>query len=253
MGCHESSQLIEDLLIHRKNLLKAVMAEGSEIDERVDLDDDNYMEETDEDVVDGIEDEPEEGLGDDKAEEQYEELRTDGSGKEQSSEPDRSPIGDEHGEDEEKFTASINEEDKEKHAELLSLPPYGAEVFIGGLPKDVIEEDLRDLCEPFGEIYEVSSIVPYPFYDFSIFILFPFLWFQRFHLLFFAFFHTIGDVQVKLIKNKDTGEFKGYAFVAFKTKEDAQKAIDELKNKEFKVISCHLIELSLFYLLLPSF
>ncbi|XP_021767749.1 heterogeneous nuclear ribonucleoprotein Q-like isoform X1 [Chenopodium quinoa] len=193
MGFPESSQLIEDLLILRKDLHIPVMAEGSEIDERVDLDDDNYMEETDEDVVDGIEDEAEEGIGDDKAEEQDEELRTDGSGKEQSSEPDQSPIGDEHGEDEEKYPSSISEEDKEKHAELLSLPPYGAEVFIGGLPKDVTEEDLRDLCEPFGEIFEV-----------------------------------------KLIKNKDTGEFKGYAFVAFKTKEDAQKAIEELKNKEFK-------------------
>uniref|UniRef100_A0A7C8ZXT6 RRM domain-containing protein n=1 Tax=Opuntia streptacantha TaxID=393608 RepID=A0A7C8ZXT6_OPUST len=169
------------------------MAEGSEIDERVDLDDDNYMEETDEDVVDGIEDEPEEETGDEKAEEQFEELRTDGSGKEQSSEADRSPTAEEHGEDEERHTASTEEDDKEKNAELLSLPPHGSEVFIGGLPKDVLEEDLRDLCEPIGDIYEV-----------------------------------------RLIKNKDTGESKGYAFVAFKTKEDAQKAIEELKNKEFK-------------------
>ena len=136
------------------------MAEGSEIDERVDLDDDNYMEETDEDVVDGIEDDPEEGTGDEKAEEQFEELRTDGSGKEQSSEADRSPADDEHGEDEEKHTASTNEDNKEKHAELLSLPPHGSEVFIGGLPKDVSEEDLRDLCEPIGEIYEVGTMVP---------------------------------------------------------------------------------------------
>lgn len=168
------------------------MAEGSEIDERVDLDDDNYMEETDEDVADGIEDEAEEGTGDEKAEEQYEELRTDFSGKEQSSDADRSPIDEQHGEDEEKHTTLTNE-DKEKHAELLALPPYGSEVFIGGLPKDVSEEDLRDLCEPIGDIHEV-----------------------------------------RLMKNKDTGESKGYAFVAFKTKEDSQKAIEELKNKEFK-------------------
>ncbi|XP_010689045.1 heterogeneous nuclear ribonucleoprotein Q isoform X1 [Beta vulgaris subsp. vulgaris] len=169
------------------------MAEGSEIDERVDLDDDNYMEETDEDVADGIEDEAEEETGDDKAEEPYEDVKTDGSGKEQSSEPDQSPVGDDHVEDEEIFTASVDEEDKEKHTELLSLPPYGSEVFIGGLPKDATEEDLRDLCEPIGELFEV-----------------------------------------RLMKNKDTGEIKGYAFVAFKTKEDAQRAIEELKNKEFK-------------------
>lgn len=152
------AQLIENLLILRKDLHKAVMAEGSEIDERVDLDDDNYMEETDEDVADGIEDEAEEETGDDKAEEPYEDVKTDGSGKEQSSEPDQSPVGDDHVEDEEIFTASVDEEDKEKHTELLSLPPYGSEVFIGGLPKDATEEDLRDLCEPIGELFEVITL-----------------------------------------------------------------------------------------------
>lgn len=37
------------------------------------------------------------------------------------------------------------------------------------------------------------------------------------------------------MKDRDTGEVKGYAFVAFKTKEVAQKAIEELHSKEFKV------------------
>lgn len=37
------------------------------------------------------------------------------------------------------------------------------------------------------------------------------------------------------MKNRDTGECKGFAFVAFKTKDLAQKAIEELHNKEFKV------------------
>ncbi|CAO2814471.1 unnamed protein product [Amaranthus hypochondriacus] len=192
-GCHRS--LIGDLLILRKELHKAVMAEGSEIDERVDLDDDNYMEETDEEVVDGIEDDPDEDPDEDPEEEETGDEKVeepDGSGKEQSSEPDQSPT-DVHGEDEEKYSTLINEEDKEKHSELLSLPPHGSEVFIGGLPKDVTDEDLRELCEPIGEIFEV-----------------------------------------RLMKNKDTGEVKGYAFVAFKTKEDGQRAIDELKNKEFK-------------------
>ncbi|GAB4844653.1 Heteroproteinous nuclear ribonucleoprotein Q [Ancistrocladus abbreviatus] len=165
------------------------MAEGTENDERVDLEDDNYMEEIDDDEVDPIEDEVEDGTGDDKAEEQYEDLRTE-SGKEPSSDADRSPSANEH---KEKHTAEMDESVREKHAELLSLPPHGSEVFIGGLPKDTSEEDLRDLCESFGEIYEV-----------------------------------------RLMKNKDTGEIKGYAFVAFTTTEDAQKAIEELKNKEFK-------------------
>lgn len=38
------------------------------------------------------------------------------------------------------------------------------------------------------------------------------------------------------MKNRDTGESKGFAFVAFRTKDVAQKAIEELHNKEFKVI-----------------
>lgn len=37
------------------------------------------------------------------------------------------------------------------------------------------------------------------------------------------------------MKDKDSGESKGFAFVAFKSKELAQKAIDELHSKEFKV------------------
>ncbi|XP_074279634.1 heterogeneous nuclear ribonucleoprotein Q [Silene latifolia] len=177
------------------------MADNSEIDERVDLDDDNYMEDTDEDVADGIEDEADDGSGDDKAEEQDEEQKSEGSEREQSPKGDQSPISDEHGDGEEKHTAAISDEDKEKHAELLALPPFGSEIFIGGLPKDVTEDDLSDLCEPIGDVFEA-----------------------------------------RLMKNKETGETKGYAFVAFKTKDEAQKAIEELKNKEFKgkILRCSL-------------
>lgn len=39
------------------------------------------------------------------------------------------------------------------------------------------------------------------------------------------------------MKDRDSGESKGYAFVAFKTKDVAQKAIEELHSKEFKAIS----------------
>lgn len=38
------------------------------------------------------------------------------------------------------------------------------------------------------------------------------------------------------MKDKDTGESKGFAFVAFRSKEVAKKAIEELQSKEFKVI-----------------
>lgn len=42
-------------------------------------------------------------------------------------------------------------------------------------------------------------------------------------------------MQIRVMKNRDTGESKGFAFVAFKTKDVAQKAIEELHDKEFKV------------------
>lgn len=36
------------------------------------------------------------------------------------------------------------------------------------------------------------------------------------------------------MKDRDSGESKGYAFVGFKTKDVAQKAIEELHSKQFK-------------------
>uniref|UniRef100_A0A0E0J0B2 RRM domain-containing protein n=1 Tax=Oryza nivara TaxID=4536 RepID=A0A0E0J0B2_ORYNI len=48
-----------------------------------------------------------------------------------------------------------DDDEKRKWDELLALPPQGSEVFIGGLPRDTTEEDLRELCDSFGEIYEV--------------------------------------------------------------------------------------------------
>ncbi|XP_078442240.1 RNA-binding (RRM/RBD/RNP motifs) family protein [Wolffia australiana] len=86
-----------------------------------------------------------------------------------------------------------NEEDMEKHAELLSLPPHGSEVFIGGIPRDATEENLRELCEPFGEIFEV-----------------------------------------RLMKEKDKRENKGYAFITFLSKDSAQRAAEEIQDKEYK-------------------
>ena len=48
-------------------------------------------------------------------------------------------------------------------------------------------------------------------------------------------FDRFGPLQIRVMKNRDTGESKGFAFVAFKTKDVAQKAIEVLHNKEFKV------------------
>ncbi|KAJ6879680.1 hypothetical protein NC652_033089 [Populus alba x Populus x berolinensis] len=173
------------------------MAEGTEIEERVDLEEDNYMEEIDDDVEDQLDEDGEDDADDPHAEEnveeEYEDSKTEGSQKDQSPEADRIVANTEPAEDEQKPTASVNEEEKEKHAQLLALPPHGSEVFIGGLPRDVIEDELRDLCEPIGEIFEI-----------------------------------------RLMKDKDSGESKGFAFVAFKSKEVARKAIEELHSKDYK-------------------
>ncbi|KAJ1394513.1 RNA-binding domain superfamily [Sesbania bispinosa] len=86
-----------------------------------------------------------------------------------------------------------DEVEKKKHADLLAIPPHGSEVYIGGIPQNVSEEDLRVFCQSVGEVSEV-----------------------------------------RVMKGKESGEGLGYAFVTFKTKELASKAIEELNNSEFK-------------------
>lgn len=171
------------------------MSEGAEIDERVDLDEENYMEEMDDDVEEQIDDDGVDGGEDENAEgsveeHEYEETAAEAGQKDQFPEGEKSDHG---AEEDEHKPALIDEEEREKHDELLSRPPHGSEVFIGGLPRDTCDNDVRELCEPMGDI-----------------------------------------VEIKLIKDRETGESKGYAFVGYKTKEVAQKAIDDIHNKEFK-------------------
>ncbi|KAK2965513.1 hypothetical protein RJ640_008863 [Escallonia rubra] len=178
------------------------MAESAEVEDRVDFDDDNYIE-MDDDVDEHTEDEGVGGGGSENGEEQQEELRIEDTGEEQLRDEDRSDIAVEPVEGEAKTTAFVDDDEKEKRAEILALPPHGSEVFIGALPREVTEEDLRDLCEPIGEIFET-----------------------------------------RLMKNRDTGESKGFAFVAFKAKDVAQKAIEKLHNTDFKgrTLRCSLSE-----------
>jgi len=56
----------------------------------------------------------------------------------------------------------------------------------------------------------------------------------------------ICEVQVRVMKGKGGGENKGYAFVMFRTKELASKAMEKLNNAEFKVCCRALLPL-LFY------
>ncbi|TQD70898.1 hypothetical protein C1H46_043573 [Malus baccata] len=183
------------------------MAEGAEVEERVDLDEDNYMEEMDDDVEEQIDEDGVDGGSDENVEEHAEEAHEDPATKASDTdhppEPDESHSAGESVEDGEKPSAPVNEEEKEKHTQLLALPPYGSEVFIGGLSKDTSEEDLRDLCDEIGEI-----------------------------------------IEVRLMQDRETGESKGYAFIGFKTKEVAQNAIEELHSKVFKgkTLRCSLSE-----------
>ncbi|XP_042030486.1 heterogeneous nuclear ribonucleoprotein Q-like isoform X3 [Salvia splendens] len=174
------------------------MADNTEVDDRVDLDDDNYSED-DEEVM---EDEGAGDVGEEVEEEPQEDTGSEDGGKGQSAGTGKTDISIGDMEDKDNST-SLTEEEKEKHAELLDLPPHGSEVFIGGLSRDISEEDLRELCEPLGEIFEI-----------------------------------------RVMKNRDTGESKGFAFVAFRTKDEAQKAIEELNNKEFmgRTLRCSLSE-----------
>ncbi|KAH0890712.1 hypothetical protein HID58_053141, partial [Brassica napus] len=184
-------------------LQETSMSDAPDVDDRVDYEDGSSSEMEEEEHVEEYEEEE-----DDDDNQDAEELDVDGyggrkggdreEGQEELAEDEDNniDIDIETAEDEEKSASHIDEEGKEEYSRLLSLPPHGSEVFIGGLPRNVGEEDLRDLCEPMGDIFEV-----------------------------------------RLMKDRDSGESKGYAFVGFKTKDVAQKAIEKLHSKEFKASS----------------
>uniref|UniRef100_A0A6N2LG74 RRM domain-containing protein n=1 Tax=Salix viminalis TaxID=40686 RepID=A0A6N2LG74_SALVM len=49
-------------------------------------------------------------------------------------------------------------DEERKHAELLALPPHGTEVYLGGIPPDASEEDLKELCEYTGAVTENKGV-----------------------------------------------------------------------------------------------
>ncbi|KAD7480095.1 hypothetical protein E3N88_03231 [Mikania micrantha] len=53
------------------------------------------------------------------------------------------------------FNEDVEEEveyEEKKHEELLALPPHGSEVYLGGIPLDATEDDLKEFCESIGEV-----------------------------------------------------------------------------------------------------
>ncbi|GAB2235883.1 hypothetical protein Droror1_Dr00026328 [Drosera rotundifolia] len=167
---------------------KPVEPEKSIVAERkVEEDNENDAEEMVEEEVEyeEIEEEVEEEVEEDEEEEEVEEVEE---------EDDDSEVPEREGHDaDSKMRDALRDDEKKKHAELLALPPHGSEVFLGGIPTDATEEDLRNFCKSVGEL-----------------------------------------VEVRIMKSKEAGENKGYAFVMFKTKELASKAMEKLNNTVLK-------------------
>ncbi|XP_065866153.1 heterogeneous nuclear ribonucleoprotein Q-like isoform X2 [Euphorbia lathyris] len=53
------------------------------------------------------------------------------------------------------YTMVEDEQERRIQAELLSRPPHGSEVYVGGIPLDASEEELRCFCETAGVVTEV--------------------------------------------------------------------------------------------------
>ncbi|KAB2607805.1 heterogeneous nuclear ribonucleoprotein R-like [Pyrus ussuriensis x Pyrus communis] len=180
----------------RTNISGEASERHVESDERVDLDGDNDPEETIEEEVEYEEVEEEEEVEvEEEEEEEEEDPDEEGEEEEENKQPATKSDGQKSSDGDEEMTVAgaEDEEEKKKHAELLARPPHGSEVYLGGIPHDASEEDLRGFCESIGEVTEV-----------------------------------------RIMKGKDSGEAKGYAFVTFRNKELASKAIEELNNSELK-------------------
>ncbi|KAK3205697.1 hypothetical protein Dsin_019743 [Dipteronia sinensis] len=114
-------------------------------DEKVDFDEDNDPEEPMEEESEYEEVEEEEEI-EEEVEEVVEEEEDDSDNANEIDAQKSTSVED---------TKVVDEDEKRKHDELLSLPPHGSEVYIGGIPHDVSEDDLRGFCESVGEVVEV--------------------------------------------------------------------------------------------------
>ncbi|KAM7522594.1 hypothetical protein LguiA_012496 [Lonicera macranthoides] len=142
--------------------------------ERVDFDSDNDDEEVEEEEVEyeEVEEEVEVEEIEEEEEEEVEEIE----------------------EEEEEADTVKNKEEKEAHAKLLALPPHGSEVYIGGIPQDSSEEDLKGFCKSVGEVVEVRIMKGKDSNENKGFA--------------FVNFATI-DLASKAIKKLNNSEFKG--------------------------------------------
>ncbi|XP_062083018.1 heterogeneous nuclear ribonucleoprotein Q-like [Humulus lupulus] len=143
----------------RENAHASSAAKPAESDEKVDLDGDNDPEEAMKEEIEYEEVEEEEEVEEIEVEEDEEEVEEEDPEEEEEEEEEEV---EEEEEDEDIDNADSSdgakvedEDEKKKHAELLSLPPHGSEVYVGGIPHDASEEDLKHFCESVGEVVEV--------------------------------------------------------------------------------------------------
>ncbi|RRT63223.1 hypothetical protein B296_00011597 [Ensete ventricosum] len=127
-------------------------ANPAEPEEQVALDDPEEMMEEEieyEEVEEEVEEEEEEVVEEEIEEElEEEEQETDVA--------NGSNAGDAAGGDASMVEGEKDDDESKKHAELLALPPHGSEIYVGGIPHDASEEELRSFCEPIGEVTEVK-------------------------------------------------------------------------------------------------
>lgn len=187
-----------------------------ESDERVDLDEDDDPEELMDEEFEYEEIEEEEVEEVEEGEEEVEEVEDEEEEEELEEEDNTNNV---NGADETKVK---NEDENKKHAELLARPPHGSEVYVGGIPHDASEEDLKGFCESVGEVTEVGFTDIY-----KIISLHDFCKDKDYDQILLQ--------QVRIMKGKNSSENKGFAFVTFRSVDLASKAIDELNNTELKV------------------
>ncbi|KAK4779540.1 hypothetical protein SAY87_015646 [Trapa incisa] len=135
-------------------------------DEKVDLDEDNNtesMEEEEEVEYEDVEEEEEEEE-EEEVEEIEEEVEVEEEVEEEEEEEEEDSNCDSpHGSGGRKILKGHdviveNDEEKEKHEELLARPPHGSEVYIGAIPRDTTEQELRNFCASVGEVTEVRIL-----------------------------------------------------------------------------------------------
>jgi heterogeneous nuclear ribonucleoprotein R len=76
-----------------------------------------------------------------------------------------------------KMEDSKKEGGRGQEEDPMARPPHGSEVFIGGITKDVVEDDLKELCANCGHIFEVCLIlILLENHTFNVFELFFLIW-----------------------------------------------------------------------------